>query len=136
MKNIASILILLMVFFSGIFGQTKMESTKNKISVTEEITKCLQHYFNASDNYDPAELSLAFYQGAIMFWVDEKGEIATFTQRRWKTALKENRKPVKAIKRDIQIIDCTQDICVAKIVSTFSDRVYNDYVALVKSNGM
>lgn len=100
-----------------------------------EIEECLKHYFAAGDTANPDELSKSFYPGAMMFWTDSSGEMNYYTQRRWKSVLSENKNPVKASKRDIQITDCTKDICVAKIVSTFPDKIFYDYMAMVKTGG-
>lgn len=110
---------------------------ENNISEKErrEIEECLKHYFAAGDTANPDELSKAFYPGAMLFWADQNGEMNYLTQRRWKSVLKEDKNPVKAAKRDIQIIDCTKDICVAKIVSSFPDKIFYDYMAMVKIGG-
>jgi protease I len=101
---------------------------------TVEIRNCLEHYFNAGDNASSLELSKAFYQGAMMYWSHSNAEINHLTQRQWKTSLNQVTTPVKALKRNIQIIDIANDIGIAHIVSTYPDKIYYDYMALIKIN--
>jgi hypothetical protein len=100
---------------------------------TVAIKKCIQYYFNAGDNNDPLELGKAFNPAAMMFWVDTTGQMDYFTQNQWKKRLKEATTTTKALERNILNLDITNQICVAKVKSTYSDRVYIDYLALVKT---
>lgn len=130
-----TIVLLMILLSSTIMAQTN--HVQKSLSGTErrEIEECLKHYFAAGDTASPDELSKAFYPGAMMFWADANGAIKYFTQKRWKSVLSENKNPVKASKRDIQITDCTKDVCVAKIVSSFPDKIFYDYMAMVKADG-
>jgi hypothetical protein len=100
---------------------------------TVAIKNCIQHYFNAGDNNDPIELGKAFNPAAMMFWVDTTGQMDYFTQNQWKKRLKEATKTTNALERNILNLDITNQICIAKVKSTYSDRVYIDYLALVKT---
>lgn len=130
-------LIFLLMTILTVKNPAQANRVQNSPSEAErrEIEECLKHYFAAGDTANPDELSKAFYPGAMMFWADSSGEMNYYTQRRWKSVLSENKNPVKASKRDIQITDCAKDVCVAKIVSTFPDKIFCDYMAMVKTSG-
>ena len=133
MKRLALIFLFINIFTVNGLAQTNpVQNSLGKMK-RGEIEECLKHYFTAGDTANPEELTKAFYPGAMMFWADPNGEMNFFSQRRWKTVLKETQNPVKALKRDIQIIDCTKEICVAKIVSTFPDKTFYDYMAIIKT---
>lgn len=135
MSRLALIFMLMITLTINHSAQAKRVQNNMSEEERNKIEECLKHYFAAGDTANPDELSKAFYPGAMMFWADPNGEINYFTQRRWKSVLSENKNPVKALKRDIQITDCTKDICIAKIVSTFPDKIFYDYMAMVKIGG-
>ncbi|MBC8082761.1 MAG: nuclear transport factor 2 family protein [Hymenobacter sp.] len=91
------------------------------------------HYFQAGDQASAAELSAAFYPGALMFWVDGAGLMQYRTQPQWKALLRADKSPTPATKRTITLVDRTNDVAVARLASEFPDRVYYDYVAVVKT---
>jgi Putative lumazine-binding len=118
-------IILLLLIANNTMAQTSND--------TIGIKNCIEHYFKAADNSNTEELSKAFYPGAMMFWVDSTGRMDYITQNGWKTRMKENSNPIKAIERLILNFDITNDNCIAKIRSTYTDKVYIDYLALVKT---
>jgi hypothetical protein len=124
------IFICLLMTSTNVLAQT----TTLKPNDTVAINKCIQHYFTAADNSNPEELGNAFDPGAMMFWVDSTGRIDYVTQNACKSRMKQVAKPIKAKKREILNLDITNDICIAKVRSTFDDRVYLDYLALIKNN--
>jgi hypothetical protein len=114
-------------------AQAPKEKTSND---TIGIKNCIEHYFKAADNSNTDELSKAFYPGAMMFWVDSTKRMDYITQNGWKTRMKANQNPIKASERVILNLDLTNDICIAKVRSTYSDKVYLDYLALIKTGAV
>ncbi|WP_046246735.1 nuclear transport factor 2 family protein [Hymenobacter terrenus] len=99
------------------------------------IQACISYYFQAGDHASAAELSAAFHPGALMFWVDDTGLMQHLTQTQWKAQLRATQVPTPATKRTIVLVDRTGDVAVARLTSEFSDRVYYDYMNLVKIAG-
>lgn len=97
------------------------------------IKQCVDHYFAGVESANAKELSKAFYQGAMMFWTGDDGQVNYLTQKKWKSKLSGIKNPEKANSRDVQLIDLTGDIAIVKAESTFPDKIYYDYLALVKS---
>jgi hypothetical protein len=121
--------LILLLITNFVYSQ---HNQKVKYTDTVLVKECIEHYFKASDSANIDELTKAFDPGAMMFWVDSTGRIEYNTQKAWKQKMKQVSKPEKAIERKILHIDITNDICVAKIKSTFPDKVYLDYLALIK----
>ena len=124
------------VFLAPIIGFTQQSSVSGSKTdkETRAIEECLRHYFNAGDLSDPTELRAAFYPGAMMFWVDKDERMNFLTQPQWKSLLGD-KDPVRANKRNIMIVDHTNDLCVAKTSSEYSDKIFYDYMAMVKAKG-
>ena len=102
---------------------------------TPAIEKCLRQYFKACDLSDPVELGTAFYPGAMMFWIDKNEQMNFLTQPQWKNMLKNNKELNTAKKRDILLMDHTNDICIAKVISEYHDKICYSYMAIVKATG-
>jgi Putative lumazine-binding len=127
------ILLFTLLILNNIMAQSEKKITSND---TISIKNCIEHYFKAVDNSNVDELSKGFYPGAIMFWLDSTGRMDYITQNGWKARMKETPNPAKASERIILNIDLTKDICIAKIRSTYSDKIYVDYLSMVKTGNI
>jgi len=127
MRNNLFLLVILITLF---IKPVKAQPVEND---TAAIKKRIDSYIKAVDSADPRLLSQAFYQGAMMFWTGDDGQVNYLTQKKWKNKLSGISNPEKATSRFIRIMDIIKDIAVVKIESGYPDRIYYDYVAMVRS---
>jgi hypothetical protein len=100
-----------------------------------QVRQAVEHYLHGLKFNDVAGLKAAFFQEAKLLFVKRDGQLGQLTQEQWYKDFEAS--AGKEEKGDLRIVsvDITGNAASVKVVETYDNAIYTDYLSLLKFNG-
>lgn len=95
-----------------------------------EVAAPVERYIDANARWDAQALSEGFHPAALMYWLDEHGEVAGRTQSEWRTRIATTSKP--AFEQSIATVDRRGDAAVVTVDGKRDGKPLTDYLLVMK----
>src|SRR5580765_1504443 len=99
------------------------------------VRQTVETYLHGLKFNDVASLKKAFYPEAKLFFVKKDGQLGQLTQEQWYKGFEAS--AGKEEKGDLRIVsvDVTGNAASVKVLETYDNAIYTDYLSLLKWNG-
>ncbi len=126
MKNIYYAFYISLLFIAG------CDSAVKTADINQEIIQTLDNYFDGRRQADISKLSKAFAENARLETVDAEGKVINITLKDYFTVVKNKGKVT--VKTQIVYLSISGKIAMAQTRFDYGDKIYLDYLTLLKSD--
>lgn len=120
------------VFYASLLFIAGCDSAVKTSDINKDIIQTLDHYFNGRRQADISMLSEAFFENARLETVDTQGKVINITLDDYLNVVKNKGKV--SVKTQIMYLSITGNIAVAQTRFDYGEKIYIDYLTLLKTD--